>query len=99
MARSAWHGFIVTALSGLLIAGTAIADDGPLPERRLSLMANTDMPGGDLAQIFDTTLQACIQACTGNAECRTLTYNQRSRACFPKGEAGAPTPFEGAVSG
>ena len=99
MARSAWHGFIVAALSGLLIAGTAIADDGPLPERRLSLMANTDMPGGDLAQIFDTTLQACIQACTGNAECRTLTYNQRSRACFPKGEAGAPTPFEGAVSG
>lgn len=99
MARSAWHGFIVSALSGLLIAGTAIADDGPLPERRLSLMANTDMPGGDLAQIFDTTLQACIQACTGNAECRTLTYNQRSRACFPKGEAGAPTPFEGAVSG
>ena len=41
MARSAWHGFIVAALSGFLIAGTAIADDSPLPERRLSLMANT----------------------------------------------------------
>ena len=99
MARSAWHGFIVAALSGLLIAGTAIADDSPLPERRLSLMANTDMPGGDLAQLFDTTLQACIQACAGNAECRSLTYNERARACFPKAEAGAPTPFDGAISG
>ncbi|RCW82913.1 alpha-2-macroglobulin family protein [Paracoccus lutimaris] len=99
MARSAWHGFIVAALSGFLIAGTAIADDSPLPERRLSLMANTDMPGGDLAQLFDTTLQACVQACAGNAECRSLTYNERARACFPKGQAGAPAPFDGAISG
>ncbi len=99
MARSAWRGFIVAALSGLLIAGAAAADDSPLPERRLSLRAETDMPGGDLTQIFDTTLQACIQACAGNAECKALTYNERARACFPKGDAGAPAPFAGAVSG
>ena len=67
MARSAWHGFIVAALSGLLITGTAMAEDGPIPERRVSLRADIDMPGGDLAQIFDTTLQACMQACLGNA--------------------------------
>ena len=99
MARSAWHGFIVAALSGLLITGTAMAEDGPIPERRVSLRADIDMPGGDLAQIFDTTLQACMQACLGNAECKALTYNARSRACFPKGDAGAPAPFADAVSG
>src|SRR5690606_16698965 len=84
----------------LLVAGGALAQDAPLPERRLSLQADTDLPGGDLGPIFDTTLQACVQACLGNQDCRALTYNQRSRACFPKGgDAGAPAAFAGAVSG
>lgn len=101
MARPVWHGFIAAALGGLLIAGGALAqDDAPLPERRLSLQADTDLPGGDLGPIFDTTLQACVQACLGNDDCRALTYNQRSRACFPKGgDAGAPSAFAGAISG
>ncbi len=78
MARPVWHGFIAAALGGLLIAGGALAqDDAPLPERRLSLQADTDLPGGDLGPIFDTTLQACVQACLGNDDCRALTYNQR----------------------
>ncbi|KGJ09369.1 alpha-2-macroglobulin [Paracoccus versutus] len=92
---------MAAALGGLLIAGGALAqDDAPLPERRLSLQADTDLPGGDLGPIFDTTLQACVQACLGNDDCRALTYNQRSRACFPKGgDAGAPSAFAGAISG
>jgi len=101
MAHPVWHGFIAAALGGLLIGGTgALAQDAPLPERRLSLQADTDLPGGDLGPVFDTTLQACVQACLGNDDCRALTYNQRSRACFPKGEgAGAAAPFAGALSG
>ncbi len=100
MARPIWHGFVTAALAGLFIAGTAMAQDAPLPERRLSLQADTDLPGGDLGPIFDTTLQACVQACVGNADCRALTYNERARACFPKGEAaGTPAAFAGAISG
>ena len=47
MARSTWHGFIVAALSGLLITGTAMAEDGPIPERRVSLRADIDMQTND----------------------------------------------------
>lgn len=101
MARLARHGFIAAVLGGLLLAGTAHAqDDAPLPERRLSLQADTDLPGGDLGPIFDTTLQACVQACLGNDACTALTYNERARACFPKGEGtGAAAGFAGALSG
>ncbi len=99
MARPIWKSFFAAALAGIMLAGPASAQDAPLPERRLTLRADTDMPGGDLAQIFDTTLQACIQACLGNDQCQALTYNERSRACFPKGDAGTPAPFQGAVSG
>ncbi|WP_323716211.1 alpha-2-macroglobulin family protein [Paracoccus aminovorans] len=100
MARLARHGFIAAALAGLLLVGTAHAQDAPLPERRLSLQADTDMPGGDLGPLFDTTLQACVQACLGNAACTALTYNERARACFPKGEGtGAAAGFVGALSG
>ncbi|UFS65675.1 alpha-2-macroglobulin family protein [Paracoccus denitrificans] len=100
MAHPVWHGFIAAALGGLLVTGAALAQDAPLPERRLSLQADTDLPGGDLGPIFDTTLQACVQACLGNDDCRALTYNQRSRACFPKGEGtGTATAFAGALSG
>ncbi len=104
MARLARHGLIAAALTGLLLAGTAGAQTEtgtpPLPERRLSLQADTDLPGGDLGPIFDTTLQACVQACLGNDACTALTYNERSRACFPKGEGtGAAAAFAGALSG
>ncbi len=72
----------------------------PIPERRIDLMPDTDLPGGDLGPVFDTTLQACIQTCLGQDECRALTYNASSRACFPKGDgAGAPVPFASALSG
>ncbi len=108
MAVLSWKNIVTAAIAGLALTGPAPAQDGggdsalsgsPIPERRLTLRADTDMPGGDLAQLFDTTLQACIQACLGNDRCQALTYNERSRACFPKGDAGAPSAFEGAVSG
>lgn len=100
MARFARHGFIAAALAGLLLTQGATAQEAPLPERRLSLQADTDLPGGDLGPIFDTTLQACVQACISNAACTALTYNERARACFPKGEGtGAAAGFVGALSG
>ena len=72
----------------------------PLPERRIELLADHDMPGGDLGPIFDTTLQSCVQACLNMLQCEALTYNASARACFPKdGSATAPVPFANALSG
>lgn len=83
------------------VAAPALAQDGdPLvPARRAVLVADTDLPGGDLDKIFDVSLDACIDACLGNARCEAFTYNQRARACFPKAGDPAPSAFLGALSG
>ncbi|MTH77602.1 alpha-2-macroglobulin family protein [Paracoccus aestuariivivens] len=88
-----------TLALGLLAAWPVHAQESPVPEKRLQLLPDTDLPGGDLGRIFDTTLQACIQACLGDDQCLALTYNQKARSCFPKGEGAAePAPFAGAIS-
>ncbi|MDF3606808.1 alpha-2-macroglobulin family protein [Paracoccus sp. DMF-8] len=92
---------------GLGLPQTVMAQQDPqqnpmtlLPERRLDLTAGYDMPGGDLGPIFDTTLQACVNACLNLDSCNGLTFNGQARACFPKDDrAGAPTPFAAALSG
>ena len=79
----------------------AAGPDAPalLPPRRLTLAADTDLPGGDIGRALDVTFQTCARACLQNPDCKALTYNQRQRACFPKGDgAGVPTPFAGAIS-
>ena len=91
-------GALLALALGLGLAPTAWAES-PLPERRVVLQADMDLPGGDLAPIFQTTADACVQLCLANPDCQALTYNARSRACFPKAAAGAPAPFVGAQSG
>lgn len=82
----------------LLAVGPALADD-LIPDRRLVLSENTDLPGGDLASIFDTTLEACERACLTNKSCTAFTFNTRNGSCFPKAGAGAPAAYQGAYSG
>ena len=78
----------------------ATAQQAVIAEKRIQLQADTDLPGGDIGKIFDTTLQACIQACLGDDRCSALTYNQNARACFPKDQtAAAASGFVGALSG
>lgn len=88
-------------MAGVATASVAMAaDDAPLPDRRVLLSADTDLPGGDLSSIFDVTFQGCLESCLSDAACEAVTYNQKSRACFPKGSgAGEPVAFAGAVSG
>ncbi|MFB2533023.1 MG2 domain-containing protein [Paracoccus sp. p3-h83] len=82
-----------------LLASPAIAQDNLLiPAKRLVIMENTDMPGGDLAQVFDVTMQQCEAACLANPDCQALTFNARSNACFPKSDPGEAAPFQGAYS-
>lgn len=77
----------------------AAQDDGLIPEKRLTLSQGIDLPGGDLAQLFDTTLEACQKACLTNAACTAFTFNTRNNSCFPKQSPGSPSPFANAISG
>ncbi|MGR3466817.1 MAG: MG2 domain-containing protein, partial [Shimia sp.] len=83
----------------LLPPALSAQERAPIPEVLFAVTRGVDLPGGDLAQLFDTTLPACEAACRADPACRAYTYNERSRACFPKGDAGEPVPFAGAISG
>ncbi len=87
---------ILAALAVLPLA--ALADNG-VPDARVAIQRDTDFPGGDLGQYFDTTLDACQATCLADAACVAFTFNARSNSCFPKGISGPATPFAGAISG
>ena len=91
----------VSAVLALLgTAGPILAQDGPLiPERRLVISQDIDLPGGDLASIFDTTLDACERACLSNMACTAFTFNAKSNACFTKANPGPGESFVPAWSG
>lgn len=72
--------------------------DGPVPERRLVTVPDTDLVGGDLGAYFDTTFEACRAICLGDAACGAFTFNTRSNACFPKSELAETSFYEGALS-
>ena len=83
---------ILLALIATPALPQAVPDPRPVP------LVDTDLPGGDIRSIFDTTLQACEAACAADPSCRVFTFNMRSASCFPKAEPGAPVPFAGAMS-
>lgn len=90
--------FGALAMLCVLGGGPVLADD-LIPDRRLVLLQNADLPGGDLASIFDTTLEACERACLTNTSCTAFTFNSRNGSCFPKAGQGAPAAYQGAYSG
>lgn len=91
------------AAAALLSAATilpAAAQDRPLiPAKRLSIAEGVDLSGRDLAQIFDTTLEACAAACLTNPACEAVTFNARNNSCFPKAGVSGVTAYQGAFSG
>jgi len=96
---SAVSAFLIAAVSVLGIASTAIAQDGPLPERRVITYDDIDYFGGDLRSIFNTSFDHCVSACKAEETCRAFTYNTRSDACFLKGAYDQRKPFRRAISG
>ncbi|MCP9481018.1 alpha-2-macroglobulin family protein [Shimia sp. CNT1-13L.2] len=90
--------WLFMAVAGLFIAHSSIAQEQVVPERRAVLSFDVDFYGADLTQIFDTTLDACIKACTDNTQCKAFTFNSRANACFPKTEISDRQPYEGAYS-
>ncbi|PZQ97923.1 MAG: PAN domain-containing protein [Cereibacter sphaeroides] len=83
----------------LSLTGVTSAQQSPVPDRRFVLLENTDLPGGDLQTILDTTVEACERACLANDRCTALTFNSRNGSCFPKAGSGEPAPYAGAYSG
>ncbi len=79
--------------------GAVAAAQDAVPQSRTIFERDVDLVGTDLAQIFDTTLQACEAACQNAVSCEAFTFNQRSNACFPKRDLTDIIVFEGAVSG
>jgi len=90
--------FALLPAAALLVQAAAAQDRVLVPERRLVLTENVDLAGNDLQQIFDTSLEACQQACLADDRCVALTFNARSNACFPKSAAGEPSFYQGAFS-
>lgn len=87
------------ALTALILLTPMVTAQDLIPDRRLVLSENTDLPGGDITSIFDTTLEACERACLTNASCTAFTFNTRNGSCFPKSGAGEGAAFQGAYSG
>ncbi|WP_435257376.1 alpha-2-macroglobulin family protein [Thioclava sp. FR2] len=91
--------FLQASLIGIFLTGTAVAQDAPIiPPKRINVVPGVDLPGGDVAQLFDTTLDACEKACLTNSRCTAFTFNTRNNSCFPKQDPGESSPYPNAVS-
>ncbi|MFO1202334.1 MAG: alpha-2-macroglobulin family protein [Tabrizicola sp.] len=79
------------------VVGAASAQD-LIPERRFVVTQDQDLPGGDIASIFDTTIEACERAALTNPRATAYVYNTKNGSCFVKNAPGAGTYFAGAWS-
>jgi hypothetical protein len=89
--------FCLFALLTPLFAGGALAQNA-VPDHRYLFSRDVDYYGSDLTNLFDTTQDACIRACSAQEDCVAFTYNSRSNACFPKSAISDQQPYLGAVS-
>jgi hypothetical protein len=92
------HVRILALILALGLPGLAPAQD-LIPDRRIAITADEDLPGGDIASVFDTTLQACERACLTTPACTAFTYNARNGSCFVKAGPGEGAFYQGAQSG
>ena len=81
---------LTLGMSALALATPAMAQD-LIPERRFVVTQDQDLPGGDVASVFDTTIEACERACLTNPACTAFTFNTRNGSCFPKSQPGEGT--------
>ncbi|MDO5705705.1 MAG: alpha-2-macroglobulin family protein [Paracoccus sp. (in: a-proteobacteria)] len=83
----------------LTLGAGPVAAETAIPAKRVVLQADTDLPGGDLGPVFNTSQAACVQVCLADDACTALTYNANARACFPKAGTLSAAYFAGAQSG
>lgn len=82
----------------IFIALPASSQESPIPERHSTAFESSDLYGGDIRTILDTTLDICETACLDDANCAALTFNQIKGACFLKSNVGDRSFFSGAIS-
>lgn len=90
--------FSVVCVAILSFGGPAFTQT-LIPPKHLVLTENTDLAGGDISTIFDTTLEACERACLANAQCEAFTFNTQNGSCFGKSGEVTASEYAGAYSG
>jgi len=93
------RGFRLAVIVVFALCASVVFAEPLIPVKRLAISENTDLPGGDIATIFDTTLEACETACLTNKQCNAFTFNTRNGSCFAKKSPGDAQVFDGAYSG
>ena len=66
---------------------------------RLSVLENSDIPGGDYSSLKDTSLPRCRYECMEDDRCKAYTFNHRAKVCFLKERISNRKKFNGATSG
>jgi uncharacterized protein YfaS (alpha-2-macroglobulin family) len=82
----------------LVLATFPASAQQTVPDRRLFLIEDADIPGGDISSQFDTTFDACQRACLATQACEAMTFNTKNGSCFLKSDSGPTAPFAGAWS-
>jgi len=59
----------------------------------------TDYPGNDIGRLKQTTLDACLIACSADRTCKAFTFITYRSECWLKNETGSAEPRNGLVSG
>ncbi|WP_370229344.1 PAN/Apple domain-containing protein, partial [Cognatishimia sp.] len=90
--------FFGKILAVLALATSVQAQEQLIPDRWVVVSPDTDFFGADLTPMFDTTYEACINACLANDTCQAFTFNNAKNACFPKTGVDQRDAFEGATS-
>jgi hypothetical protein len=91
--------FLKAAVAAVFLGGSGLAQAQDLiPERRFVVTQDQDLPGGDIASVFDTTIEACERAALTNPRATAYVYNTNNGSCFVKNSPGEGTYFAGAWS-
>jgi uncharacterized protein YfaS (alpha-2-macroglobulin family) len=90
--------FLKAAVAAVFLGGSLAQAQDLVPERRFVVTQDQDLPGGDIASVFDTTIEACERAALTNPRATAYVYNTNNGSCFVKNSPGAGTYFAGAWS-
>lgn len=94
-----FSGLVVSAAFWIAALCVPAQAQQAVPEHRYVYSVDTDFYGADLGPLFDTTRAACARACSAQSACVAFTFNNRSKACFPKSSVSDAQFYQDALSG
>ena len=91
--------FLKTAVAAAVLGWSGMSSAQELiPERRVVVTQDQDLPGGDIASVYDTTIEACERAALTNPRATAYVFNTVNGSCFIKNSPDAGQFFAGAYS-